>query len=561
MKYIFYKKKLIPIGTLSIVYSSLLVLLSLLMSELINSITNQDFKKFKILVILTILIFILQILSQIKLSFTKNNYIKLNMKNLKYKLLTSLFSYDYSKYRKKAVSDYISFFNNDIDLLEENYYTQFVELISKSTQLLLASIAICIINPVFLILIIITMLLSGMIPLIFSKKLSKVNDNFLMKTEKCNSKLQNYFNGFSVIKSFNLINKVINDLNNSFDQLESKKCEKKNLTEIISSTLMCMTVLLTLLTFIVGGYLIFSSKLNIGILVALVQLLGYVIEPIVGIISSLSLIKSMNISLVYCDEILNYNNLNNDLMSKSKLKLNDIKSLELKNLSFSYKANDKKCINKISYKFDIGKKYAIVGSNGSGKSTLLKILAGYYNEYEGDIFINNIKYKEISENDKNSLVSYMEQNVFLFNWNINDNIILSDDFNKIKYEEIIKELKIQKILEQYNDNKIVPENLSGGEKQKIAIARCLLKNSPILIADEPTSALDIESKNIFEFLIENSNKINIIVTHDLGENLKKYDEILIMNNGNLINIGKYDTVKDDINNIINFNKKINENSQ
>lgn len=549
MKYIIDKKKLIFIAIISGIHSLLLVLFSLLMSELVNSVIANDFTKFKLFVILIVGALILQVLSQIYLAIVKNKYIKLNMQYLKNKLTKKIFSYKYSDYNKKEVSDYISFFNNDIDLLEENYYTQVIDFITRCTQLILSCVAICLINPVFLGVIIITIIISSIIPLVFSKKLDILNNSYLNKIEKVNSKLQNYFEGFSVIKSFNIIDNVLDDIKNGFNDMETEKCKRKNIAEIIGTSLMCMTLLLTLLTFIVGGYLIFSNKLNIGILIALVQLLGYVVEPIVGIVSSVSLIKSTDCIIKHCDEIMDYDKSNcSEKNNEFNLEHNNIKTLELKDLSFDYN-NGRKGVDKVSYKFEAGKKYAIIGSNGAGKSTISKILAGYYSEYDGEILINDIEYKKISESEKFSLISYMEQKVFLFNWNIKDNITLFNDFNIKKYNRIIKDLKIEKISNLYEEN-IATKKLSGGEKQKIALARFILKKSPILIADEPTSALDIESKNIFESLLEEDNRIKIVVTHDLGKRLKNYDEILIMDNGKLIKSGSYDELKSDINNIV-----------
>lgn len=556
MKYIIEKKRLIFIGIISVIHSSIMVSFSLLMSELVNSIIGSNLKQFKLFVVLTIGFLLLQILSQINLAMIKNNYIKLNMKELKYKLSKKIFSYKYSDYNKKEVSDYISFFNNDINLLEENYYTQLVELISKAAQLILACIAICLINPLFLIIIIITMIISGVIPLLFSRKLSILNDDCLNKMEKTNGKLQNYFEGFSIIKSFNLIDNVTEDIRNSFNKVEDEKCKRKNVTEIIGTSLMCMTILLTLLTFILGGQLIFLNKLNIGILIALVQLLGYVIEPIVGIVSSISLIKSMDSIVKHCDEIMNYDDLNCIINNKLDIDYNNIQTIELKDVSFAYNNNETNGINKVSYKFEMGKKYAIIGPNGSGKSTMLKILAGYYNEYNGEVLINDIEYKNINEKDKSSLISYMEQKVFLFNWSIKDNITLFKDFSNNKYKEVIEELNIRQIADLYKEN-MVSEKLSGGEKQKIALSRFILKDSPILIADEPTSALDIDSKNTFETLLEKDNGIKIVVTHDLGEKLKNYDKILIMDSGELIKSGTYDELENDIINIVTKDDNVN----
>ena len=173
--------------------------------------------------------------------------------------------------------------------------------------------------------------------------------------------------------------------------------------------------------------------------------------------------------------------------------------------------------------FEIGKKYAITGSSGCGKSTLLKILLGWLPEYSGKVLLDGNDAREYTTEQLQEQMGYIEQNVFLFNTSIRENITLGENFTEEQLQKALHDSALIQDLQSMPDglNTVVGEegrNLSGGQKQRVAIARALIHNRSILLVDEGTSALDKKNADIVEdSLLSNPELTLILVSHHLSE--------------------------------------------
>lgn len=213
---------------------------------------------------------------------------------------------------------------------------------------------------------------------------------------------------------------------------------------------------------------------------------------------------------------------NKENPNKIKYKRGDI---IVNNLEYSYGCN--KIINKLSFKINKGDKVLIKGNNGTGKTTLLNILTKYIDNYKGNISINNIDIKEIDQISYSNNISYINQNSHLFNDTIINNIILDEKYNESKLNNIIKIVNLNKYINN-NYNKILKNNYSGGEKQKLILARNLYKKFDILILDEAFSEISKQDR------IDIINKINnyykdktIIYVNHFDDNIK-YDKVIYL---------------------------------
>jgi len=239
----------------------------------------------------------------------------------------------------------------------------------------------------------------------------------------------------------------------------------------------------------------------------------------------------------------------------------EFKTLEFNNVSFQYPSGDRLILDELSFSLDAGKHYAFVGKNGAGKTTITKLLTGLYTEYDGEILINGKELREYPAGTIKAMFSVVYQDFAKYFVSLKENIILGDaagiqeksdtsgrltdtviddTTKKAGLSEIIKELKngidtpLGKILEDGQD-------ISGGEWQRIAIARSLISRAPVKMLDEPTAALDpiSESRVYSEFEKLMQDKTTVFISHRLGST-KLADEILVIDDGKIIERGTHD---------------------
>ena len=203
----------------------------------------------------------------------------------------------------------------------------------------------------------------------------------------------------------------------------------------------------------------------------------------------------------------------------------------------------------VDLRFDAGRSYAIVGASGSGKSTLLHLLMASRADYSGSILYDNTELRTIAPDSLYELVSVIQQNVFIFNASIRDNITMFSPFPDEAVEQAIALSGLSELLAQRGEDYLCGENgknLSGGEKQRISIARSLLKQSKVLLVDEATAALDAETAHrVTQSILSLPELTRIVVTHDLDRTtLEQFDEIIVLKNGRITEQGTFDVLMD-----------------
>ena len=196
---------------------------------------------------------------------------------------------------------------------------------------------------------------------------------------------------------------------------------------------------------------------------------------------------------------------------------------------------------------DAGKSYAIVGGSGSGKSTLLNLLMGSSSDYQGEICIDGVSIKNIESESLYRLMTSVQQNVFVINDTIRNNVTMFHDFTDDEVTLALKCSGLSEFIAQRSESFVCGENganLSGGERQRISIARALLRKSPVLLVDEATAALDAATaRAVSSSILDLSGMTRIVVTHRLEETiLRRYDQILVMKNGTICEAGNFDTL-------------------
>ena len=218
--------------------------------------------------------------------------------------------------------------------------------------------------------------------------------------------------------------------------------------------------------------------------------------------------------------------------------------IELRDVSFGYEEG-KDVLHHVSARFEAGRAYAIVGGSGSGKSTLLNLLLAENTGYRGSVLLDGTELRELSPEALYGLMSVIQQNVFVFNASIRDNVSMFREFPQEALDEAIRRAHLRELLDTRGADYLCGENgkgLSGGEKQRVSIARSLLKKSSVLLVDEATAALDVQTAHqVSSDILDLTGMTRIVVTHSLEEALlRRYDGIFVLKNGTLAESGSFD---------------------
>ena len=293
----------------------------------------------------------------------------------------------------------------------------------------------------------------------------------------------------------------------------------------------------------VGISQVINNNMTLGTYMAFMTLAGYFMDPISNLVGLQLSIQEANISMKRLSEIMDYER----EQSQINQSINSVDGdIEVKNITFRY-GNRKPALNDISFTIKKGQKVALVGASGSGKSTIAKLLLKYYEPEAGSITIDGIDIGEYGNESLRKAISYVPQNIELFSKSIYDNIRVSKQsatLEEVKEaakaadaHEFIKRLPMQ----YYTYLEEAGNGLSGGEKQRIALARAFLKENQLYIMDESTSNLDFATENIIFDMIYNKfrNKSMLIIAHRLAT-VKNCDKIIVMDKGSIIEQGTHE---------------------
>lgn len=513
-----------------------------LMGFIVDIFASGDSDKFLIITISSISLIIVMFLTEYIDGLVMSSYIKNTVNYLRTDIFSKIINKDIKDFSLDNSGKYISILYNDLKIIEDNFFNNLFQVISCFISFIISLVVLFSISPTIVIFISIFGVLGFIIPNALSKKLVIQKNEYSQNLEQVTSITKDLFSGFEVIKGFNISNKINEIFKTASTNVETSKKKYSILEGIIRGFSLSFSVTIYLGVLLLGGYLMYKKSITVGTAIIIIQLSTHIVGPVKLSISLINQIRSVAMIADKIEEILEDTH---DDFENTKLE-NFSKSICIENLNFSY-TEERKALDNINITFDKNKKYAIVGESGSGKSTLIKLLMRYYNDYEGKISIDNLNIKNIYSSDLYKNISMIQQNIFMFDDSIKENIRLYSNHDDKDILDACKRSGLDKLLNKLPNgiNSLVGENgnkLSGGEKQRIAIARALINNTQILILDESTSALDNETAyNLESSLLSINDLTLIVVTHKLIKNiLLNYDEIIVMKDGMVIEKGSFD---------------------
>lgn len=517
------KKNLIMI----ISTSTILIILSILINYFTLIIIDYILPNYNysLLIKITISFLITSIIKNIINYIRGKLIIKVNSKltiNLNNNIIKKLFNLPYQFFKNKSTPEVISRIN---DLKE--FKDSFSEIIINiSTNILLVFISFILllkINIKLFIIYIIEITIYILITLIYKNKNNKHIDEILINESNYNKTLNDSIYSYEINKNLNLNNNTLKNIEISYIKNDySHKIYDysinfqillkeliSNLTYIISLFISTICIHKNIMT--LGNFLLFNS------------LIYYFTEPLKNI---LELEPNIN----YLKNI--YRRIN-DLLLVSSEETNKTDKIIRGNIvikNLYYLVNEKELFSNVSFKIKYGSKFLIYGNSGNGKSTIIKILLKYLNDYKGNIFIDNKNIKDIDSNIISNSMTYVSQNNFILNNTLRNNIIYGRRINDEEYERVIHICNLDTLRNsnKLRNNMIIEEdgfNISGGERQKIILARSILKDSEFIILDEALSEIGVEEeKEIIKKLFNYFKEKTIIYISHKQEIIEMFNE-------------------------------------
>ena len=526
----------------SILSHAISLLIPIVITNIIKNITLQNYS---FAYIFSFLLFVSYLFYNLFLKWNYNIYTK----NTKYccseiqrKIIKKISSYDDNFQTQVSKGELISTINQDVlDLTK--CIDRIAEYIINSISFIILIIIVSTINFGAAIIIFIVCL---MYLLLYNKCNEKIV-KYTMLSRKNFDNISNIFSqmmiGINEIKVFNLSDKILDKYDKLKEEFDFNYNSRRKSLNIRDNIITYLIYFSKVLIYILCIFLISKNKLTLDLLILLISYYDNSLTICKGIMKNSSDIRLTSVSIDRVNNIINYNPIEKIEFGTEAIP-NVVENIEFDNVSYKYPGKEKNALKNISFKINPNEITAIVGQTGSGKSTIGKLLLRLYKNSSGIISINSKNIFEYNKTDYRNLISVVNQNPFIFNISVMDNFkLVQNNENIIK--KICKEIGIDDLILNLPNgyDTILKENandLSGGQKQLISIARTIMCNSKIIIFDEITSALDPKTTNHIIDILNTikKDKIIILITHK-PDIMTMATKLILLNKSEIVGMGSH----------------------
>lgn len=464
-------------------------------------------------------------------NFFETVFYKKSMINAKSFYIKKLFLKKINEFQAENNAKYFSNLTNDMEKIENGYVFSIYQAAYMLLKTLISIAVLLYVNYLILIAGIIVGVVFAVFVALLGIPISKHRKELSSIFEKYTVYVKEIISAFQIIKTNNLESKALYDFFNKSKNIEDKEFFIGKMISYFLLLMVSIMALLLLGTIIGGIYLVYSKLITIGTLMFAFPLMANVINSFSNIGSSIQNIVSLKKVFQTIDD-----NLKNSDTYEETIELASFNSsIEFKNVSFSYGENE--VLKNVDLKFEKGKKYLIVGPSGGGKTTVLKLLRKYFNPSGGEISVDGKNLKDITPLSYFKNIANIEQQVFLFEDSLYNNITLYKNYSQDEIKEAIKNAGLTSFIEnlpgglgyKITDN---GKNISGGEKARIAIARGLITRADLIFLDEAFASLDMETAIRIEQTLLALKDVTVInVSHVVFDKTKEqYDNIITVKN-------------------------------
>lgn len=481
----------------------------------------------------TIITLFLYITLNLVLDITKGKFVNIISVFSKENFMERLFKKSVVEFDKKDKSEYKSLIISDINQIIELFITYKFEIINNIADIIISIIVLLRINVLATILILIISIFPIIVSMLLSNKIGFYVQSYIGGKQEFIKRSSELLTGFDTFTIFNSKSKAINE----FEKINRKEAEVKRKSfifiELLSSIVAITSISITILTMIVGMFVALKGGITIGQVFTLSFISNGVSAPLMKLSSIIPEYLSGKKIVDKYEVLLEINEV------KRENAINFENGISIKELGLS---RNKKILEDINLELAKNNKYLFVGHSGSGKSTLVKLLMRHMDNYEGHIYWDNIDLNEVSEESIYENVTYLPQEAFLFNDTIRNNLTLfNNDVSDDKIYEALEFVNLKEKVKGLNEglDYVINEeksNLSGGEKQRLALARGLLYLNKVLIMDEATSALDNENFRDIENKVANIDNLTVVnICHRINKELEvKYSKVINFEDGKIV---------------------------
>lgn len=521
----------------AIIHTILTIAIAFLLMDFTDVAVSGDMESLKEMLIKFTIFLVLFLASDGLAFYFKNRYIEKGIRQYKQSAFQCMLAKHISSFQKESTSTYISALTNDVNSIELNYMEGSLNIMIQVIMFVGGLASMAYLNWKITLAVILTCLVPLAISIVFGKSIENAEKKTSAQNASFTGLVKDLLTGFSVIKSFRSEHEFANGFDIENASVEARKRKKRDLISVITLFSNGGGILVNLAIFGLGAFMAIEGDISVGTLIAFVQLANYVIMPLQVLPAAVSNKKASTLLIdkmeAACVEEKETVSIKKDHFDRA---------ISMKNVSFAYDSGNE-ILQNISLDFEKGKSYAIVGGSGSGKSTLLQLLLGYH-EFQGDITYDHDSIRDFSHDDLFEMCALIQQNVFLFDDTIYNNITMLKEFDDLQIQKAVKQSGLAELWNKKGHDYHCGENgchLSGGEKQRISIARSLLKQNSIMFMDEATAALDpITAASVEDAILSLLNMTNIVVTHKLQkELLSRYDEIIVLGNKQVLEKGTF----------------------